>query len=444
MTGPVDETAVLLYDSSETHELLHMAEKSNSIIRGIIRRKDNHKVKAVSHYIELPVIVSPTQTIKEVLKVDNGIYTFTRGYEATAIRVWTDDGVVHASTHKRIDPSNSRWGNTASFSEMYSELNGPTDILFNQPDSNENWCFMFLMVCPPVMIGTFDPETNYIIFIGCIDTAEPSRILLPTTDFITRTMPDVRLPSQFTVDEAEIYLQYGWGRQPSILGIDGIERFVDPEKDTRLGTGEFVIATKWKGEPWLSDIESIDQIMSTSYSYRCEIRNNNPNLWNRLFSLSNDARRDINEYNSLYPWISSVMPADKTQQFVGGETGDVVDIADMSESTMSHRLHNLWNVFIYVMPHPLKTKVTTNVHVFHIERYKISRWIGRLHYNKDVQVLDRRVVQIIEFAKKIWANPKNKCRTLYSAIHLVLRTEYGESLYRLWSTMSKQDNISDR
>jgi hypothetical protein len=418
------------YDDYEEYELLcYASQPTGSVIRGFIRDKQTLETKAVSYCVEQPVVISCDGTVESVLKNDIGRYTFARGYEATAIRVWKNNGRVFTSTHKRIHPDNSKWGKSPSFTDMYRGMNGPTDSLFDPAEPNSKFCHLFLMVHHQIMICSFDPEHGYLVYVGSVDVTNPSR-LIPPENAQFPPPAHVRPVQNLTITEANNYLQHGWGKQAGILGVDGVVRHV-PENEPLLRSGEFIIATEWEGVPWQSDVVAIHQVLSESYNFRCSLRKNIPNVWNRIFTLSNDAQSDINEYGHLYPWYSSVMPADATGCYRSNHTNGPVDIP-LVESTVTQRLHNLWNLFVFSVPLTMKAQVTMLVHAFHIERHLIGRWIHDIYMAGKYAEADTRIQQIIVFASK--NSRLQRCKTLQAAIHLVLRNEYGESLYRLWST----------
>lgn len=417
-------TPVVLYDETPEYALMHIVNDDEStVVRGFITEKESNRVVAVSHHVHKPIILNKNQTI-ESLGLKN--VTFTRGFESTAMRVWYNKGIVHCSTHKRIDPSNSRWGKSQTFTEMYKSLNGPTHELFDLTLESSDLMYIFLMVHPSIMIGSLEPPhaNGYLVFLGYINIRYPTIMKKP---FVLRE--DIVIPRDLCIDEVKEHLQFGFQCKQMLEMIDGTMLEIDTTNQ-RLQTGEFVIATEWTEKPWESPIKAIHQIHSVAYNYRCNFRNNNPNLWHRLFTLSTDAHLDLNEYNIKYPWISSVMPMDLNGVHTKMNLSAKENVT-LEQSKSSHRLYNIWNCFMTILPFALKKEVSTLIHDFHIHRYMLGQFIYR-----NQEHTDKRIGQILTFAKQLMHNNNTSVSSnLLSSIHLVLRTERGDSLYRLVNIM---------
>lgn len=433
---------VIKYDSVDNYELFHYVNSEN-IVRGYIQ--ENGKMLTVSHVIEPPVVIDTTleEYVNATFPDKLSNLTFTCGYESTAIRVWLRNGVVETSTHKRVRPTRSRWGNSIPFSQMYTALNGPTTALFTAEEleaGESKYTHFFLMVHPDILIATLDPNigNGKLVYIGKIDITMPCTMSKPTP---VDGYNDLVVSQDISLEEASKFVSEGFG--PVSMANHRLCDGTVPTlpDDPRLESGEFVIMTEWTGVPWESDILRIHHYLSQSYVYRRAIRDNDPNLLHRVFTMSHRSTiDDVNEYIAQFPWISAVMPLDQTgkhnvaqsQWMATGTNNNLVDTANQTQ-----RCYNIWNVILYCTPVCKKALVSSYFHLFHIERNRLAYWIRNMKLNFSNMLLPNyvRVKQIIEFATR------RDGPHLLGQIQRVLKYEKGDSLYRLVSKMHEHTEL---
>lgn len=423
------EVNVIKYDTvNSEYDLVHY-EQPESIVRGVIVDLKTDNLVAVSHIIQPPEVMKG-ESLQDWIDT-SGLYetsqkTFNRGYESTAMRVWKRNGRIETSTHKRIRPINSRWGKSATFHDMYTQLNGPTDALFTD-EADSNRCYTFLMVHPDILVASQEPDvgSGYIVFIGWVDMNNPRSINQP---FSIPGYEHIKVSADISIEEANKFIVDGFGHQDPYMLCGGGVVYPSNIKAPELAPGEFVMVTEWTGVPWESDILRIHQVQSYGYNYRSSMRNNDPNIWHRIFVLSHQEFM----YSNYYPWVSSVKPADQTGIYTApNERTDQVQIELASHS---QRLHNIWNVFLMCVPPCLKPSVSHMFHEFHMTRHNLATWISDL---AEMQTRDNdirayvmseiRINQIIDFAHRRLDTTSN----LTAQIQRILKSERGESLYRL-------------
>jgi len=251
-------------------------------IRGVVV-DINKKYIVCQSYGHTPTIVSNDVESTGIL---NSNPELRIGYEGTIIRVFKHEGVIYTSTHRRIVPNGSRWGNSRPFAEIYRSLNGPTTELFSDTP-NSRFVYVFLITDPELLSASvinmtcpwlffldrlqFDPPQD----VPC-DEKEPDSVL----DLLLRN-PKITPVSPITVDHANYQLNNGF-------------RYPDDKQhsDIRLKTGEFVIA--------IFPNSSIVRINSVAYEHRLKLRQCDPNFYHNYVELLQYALRGDENYPSKY------------------------------------------------------------------------------------------------------------------------------------------------
>ena len=98
-----------------------------------------------------------------------------QAFEGTLLRIWRRGGITRTSTHHRIDGSNSRFGAIGQplFSELFKQLGGNTEDLFNEDYEDSPYVYYFILCAPPLMMTSrMDVGRGCLVFVECAATIE--------------------------------------------------------------------------------------------------------------------------------------------------------------------------------------------------------------------------------------------------------------------------------
>lgn len=278
-----------IFDSKKDQNLylIHYTEKADLKIyghlRGIVIDIESKEVVCRS-YGHAPVAIA------DKLEVQNGIVTIEdqagiihqipegniqikKGFEGTLIRIFKHKNIIYFSTHKKISCIKSKWGNSITFMEMYTELVhiNPEDFFFNDEPS----CpivQLFVLVHPDVQhVSKIDlSEGGFAIYLG----GKLSREVPDESKYIPLLNIDIFSANKeeiISINEANEFLETGF--------YPGVKL----SKDLRLNPGEFIMVyNSVDGE-----VRDIIKVQSTGYNWRSFVRNNNANICHQFYKLFN-------------------------------------------------------------------------------------------------------------------------------------------------------------
>lgn len=404
------------------------------------------------------------------------------GFEGTIMRVFKHDGVVYHSTHRRLDASRSRWGDSISFLEMYHQLKGPSDDDLFSPNSKYSpYCYIFLMVHPQVLVTTKqDVGTGYMVDLGPKQMWSLDPATCPykqteadgtpvTSNFDDDVRPnagwiDPRLRMPYSVDHLPAVIKTPVLLNPTNLTLEEANRHLTngfyeslgsetPENlDPRLWPGEFVMLYKLNEQ---KQITGLLKVQGISYSWRSTIRGNDANLYHRFFYLLNKSYIDTlrpegrDAYLKSFPLLTrySVEAIQETLASKGSFVVWPQLAGDVSINTKDDRLHNIWEAYLMSVPLNRQIDVSNMYPQFIRDRANVVEWIRQLDdeetelNNPDVP---RRARQIIaearKYAQQRQATGQNLSRNgkrmgvrlmTKDNIRNLISKEEGSSLYRL-------------
>ena len=415
------------------------------------------------------------------------------GFEGTLIHVFKHNGKVYRSTRKRLDPSRSRWGNSITFTEMYWDLGGPKDeVLFDSNSKYSPYCHTFILVHPDVLVVSKDNiGDGYLVYLGpkqmwsvsydecpykqtyengalyfginqeefnedprpnagwIDDTLHVPLTVTNMSDNVTHSQGHaIFSPNNLSFDEANKHLMFGFYN--SFEGYNNM--------DYRLLPGEFVII-HYTDE--YGALIKMVKVQSSSYSWRSNMRDNNPNLLYRFFQLVNgsyihyetdDGKR---RYNSLYPTLTpydkdSIMNKIKNNEPFVIWPQTVLDKNLLIDK--ESRMYNIWLAFLNSVPLHKQKDVSNYLDYLYNNRNELIGWLRMLERRGglDSTVIPSRAINIIGAAKK-FAREKVKrdqnvtntgkilsIKTLIrNNIRNLVMKEEGSSLYRLIRDMNR-------
>lgn len=384
---------------------------------------------------------------------------FYPGFEGTIMRVFLHGGRVYHSTHKKLDATRSRWGNSPTFVEIYRQLGGPSDEdLFDLSKNYSPIVHVFLLAHPSVQVASKTPiGAGYLVYLGPRQMWDPLQSSYPQSEidstdhgvvaaeeFIPNSnQPVIYSPRPMTLDEVNKHLNFGF-HQP--FDQSGLE--------SRLLPGEFVVA-------YLQDknskaISGAIRIESPSYHWRSSLRDNNPNLIHQFYLLSNgkfiqaqyDDEREV--YLRKFPILT---PYDDESIAEVLREGPIVvwPQEELSEATINEiladselRLYNIFLAFLYSLPGHRQEEALNIYQNYQEGLQEVIDWLINLNANDDLayELIPPRARQIIANARGIararidQGSGENMENLVEEEINNLVESEEGASLFRLANSVA--------
>lgn len=281
----------------------------------------------------IPSTVSDTVT-------DESLRYF-RCYEGATIRAFKYKGKVFLSTFRKINPMNSRWEGSESFTKIMKE-HGPSEELMFPPDQPyEGISHTFIVVDPSLQTCSrnpdFRPRVIYIRSHKCcrkdkekgeddkekeekngkesldydfeypelgsqpkfhVERISEIKRRIPPSDFLFEDITQnyisifpVEYCKELTIGEANNFLRYGYYSEDFVEKNDGVV-------DIHRTTGEAIIAIP-KDPMTMAIRPQITEIRSNAYSFRSLMRGGVKRVKKRLFQLLDDATKYDFNYESF-------------------------------------------------------------------------------------------------------------------------------------------------
>lgn len=385
------------------------------------------------------------------------------GFEGTIMRVFLHNGQVRRATHRHINPINSRWGKSVSFNEMYDQLNGPAyEELFDLSKKYSPFVHMFLMVHPDVLSCTKqNVGSGYIVYLGskqmwtpetCPYPAEETETVAKVPNGISTipsviTKPEVINAFDWSLEQANEHLRWGF-----------YEPFDERSlTDSRLGCGEFVMLYRYDDE---GHVTGLLKVASPAYQWRCDVRDNDPNLTHRLYQLVDasyiaaETMTGLRQFLARFPLIYPYQAEDIIQR-IQQEGPRILwvqpAVATTAIATKEDRLYNVWICLMMAVPLHLQAEVAQAYQTLIQDRASLVTWLQQLYNTQKYLNDDRlpsRLVAIINqaenFARLKTERGENRDRfgrlmrpemMTRDNIRNLIYKERGASLYRLVKAM---------
>jgi len=446
--------------SDDNVHLVHYSQNADlnqySSLRGVVVDTEEKRIVCSSFgyapsftvdYVEEGV----NTVVDEYDKVHNVDLTnakFRIGYEGTILRVFKHKGKVYYSTHRRLDASKSTWGNTKTFTEMYSELGGPTeDELFPEDIESPPYVYVFLVSHPDVMMCSHVPtQTGFIVFLGRLDMSGNGNDeelpfkhrLITDRDVIDLNEEQGIISSRYlSTDEANKFLRTGFHN-------------LDNKRDKRLSHGEFVIAEVPNGEQnnYPGENVSLYKFASPAYEWRCNMRGKDSNLYHRFFALATDSygKKPLEKYYREYPIVPCFVHEEQVKELL--QQGWILEwpnnkrqnvLATKKKPSNKELLYNIWACFLLSVPLAFQEKVADFLSSYSKDRIKVVDWLLE-KYDDEEFAEPRRAADILEIADERTARDAKDDTydaVLRSNISKLVHREYGLSLYKLVNAMKK-------
>ena len=302
----------------------------------------------------------------QMYKIEPSQVSFKMGFEGAIVRVFKHNGIVYYATHRRLDITNSHWGQSMNFRDMFKQLGGPIEnALFSNEAQCSPICHTFLMVHPDLLVASkqdFSSIRNfpsgekmvsgYLVYLGynemystdptecpyrqtnlegkemvvepCARLVEmsggkvygwhgrpmagyfPNEICVPKTCSTFPLLPDaIYGPDFLNLDLAQRHLQFGFATDTEVLMQYAPDFLKAIHQDVRLTSGEFVMAYVNSPNP---SIPRLIKIQSRAYAWRNQMHNGDPNRYHQFYHLMDMARLSVDKVATARAEFESFFP----------------------------------------------------------------------------------------------------------------------------------------
>jgi hypothetical protein len=410
--------------------------------RGVIIDNTTKKV-IVPCYEEVPTFnaaaLFPHNNVMEVCDKNGEMHCldlkntkFRYSFEGAVIRMYYHNGKVYLSTNRKLDCSKSRWGSKKTFFQMFEELGGDKIKLFDDTKKYSPHCHFFVIVHPDLLICTKQNVGNgYLVHLGSYSCYDQSNCSYPleycdfecryprcTNDFTEAIQNKiVYQPKDLTLDEVNMHLQKGYWNPYS--------------NNYQTGSGECVIGCVYES-PNLPP--KLYKFVSPSYQFRESIRDNDPNIVHRMYSLITDSFLDDEVYNSKYPWLefeSYKTTSEKVGMITYWNCGRKPPTSDKDA-----KLRNLWKCLLLASPLSKQKDIIKLYSNIYNTRKLVVEWLYSLYgmQETDDKPIIPRARKILELALKYAQTHNVKTINkfiLCKNLAYLISNENGDSLYKL-------------
>ena len=414
---------------------------------------------------------TPTAVCEKLLEIDGHIHikdkdgvahhyaldkcTIKRAFEGVVFRVFLHKGKMYTVTHRKINPSRSRWGSSKNFLDMWTEANAPSAAdLFNLTSENSSNGYNFIVVHPELLVASRQRVTApYLVFLGSynIETKRENTapgIYSPLTSEVDNDVKAsvVHEPKALTVADANAFLECGYYDRHSYI-------------DDRLNTGESVIM-------YVQDEKGFTNVLkvnSPSFDWRVSMRGDNPNIRHQFYSLLNitypnvdtdEAWERFSERLIVLPLHNPEMV--KSAHNIMGYTSSVPEYKPEEEydmyETRDKRVQLLWMNYLIALPYHQQAQVLPLLDEVKNERNAVISWIQELERSghresehiipriKNLITISRQLAQKkISSGQNVNRNGKKMSKPVVIADTLrnLISKEDGASLYALVRSMRR-------
>ena len=346
-------------------------------------------------------------------------------YEGVLVRVMKINGKYLIFSHRSLDISRSRFGNSIPFGDMYKQLGGPPpETLFDSNAETSPFVHIFLVEHPALLIATkLNIGKGFVSYLGLFKmwspepadcpfrlTDEPPRgpedtrpttgsiEMIPTIPQTTDQIPDnpqqpmLVKPQVLSVEEANHHLRYGTYTKEDFETV----------KDERLLPGEPLMIYKYS--PDTGEVVGLLKIQPQSYNWRTEIRGNNPananrrnnpNLLYRFYELLDNAHgwifgrngdpASIQNYLDRFVLMAPFSSEGIKKENEDPEGGPVVVFSNLPKldaaaylSSIKQRQHQMWMNYIAALPLSYQLRVANFEALFEDNLTKLTNWMASL------------------------------------------------------------------
>jgi hypothetical protein len=458
--------------------------KSSTCPDGVI--KFESVITSYTNDVESSPDEHPRSTVGEV-KFDASKSRLFLGYEAAFIRMFKWNNKIFFSTHKTIDGTRSRWSTRDTFYSLYLRLHGPeltpilpqdlTDLgldgkvisssLFGD-EPYSPYCHMLLVVDNQVRLAS-STRDNRIVYLGVRKVWDEEefgyadgpyywdkeiKLKVPTTseqlspfsinlnrgvlvqnpvtpeiankflfpyDYATIIRKEDIPPDSFTPQDNELIISYS-----DTGSVTDIMMYRDSNQiptDDRLRGGDFVVL--YTENPDGRTV--VYRVEPESYSYRVDITDNNPNLYNRFVTNSTTfVKATPTELKDQYPKI-------------------MIDNKPINLDSEENRHFYWWKLFYNAVAPIFKDEVGTYYEKYDNDVRKLAKFIlnkyKKIEMTEEVKKIftERTIARMDDLYYR--ATSRALRVSPFTSLLGLLYKENGVSLYKMMTTVTKYNKL---
>jgi hypothetical protein len=414
-------------------------------------------------------------------------------FEGVMMRVvWHQNQMIRC-THKKIDPSGSRWGNSMNFLQMFIDAGAPSaEELFDTSKPYSSTCYNFLVVHQDLIVSTRQEVVKpFIVFVGTTENASKvpeDQVAKGIPSFKVRSEPlsareegpFIYQPKELSAAEANMFLAFGYHKTVFTEGeirpgpFMGIEW---PATHPYLLPGEALIVTH-KGAPVKGPVkgpvlERSWRLMSPSISWRSMMRGEDPNIAHRFFTLITEmipeqtdpkVRQMIKEkffpcksvsYPELKEMINDLLekndlkieflPAEEAEGILWScVKGDGKSRGTPRYKARENRLGMAWVNYALSLPVHIQRELPDLLSQYQQQKEELTKWLQEIYQRsstKEFPLKEGDRINDILSKSHLFSYNENDKKTptdeqVFGKIANLVSKEHGDSLYRMHKQLS--------
>jgi hypothetical protein len=368
----------------------------------------------------------------EIHQLDPTKTKFRYSFEGAVLRMYYHNSKVYLSTNRKLDCSKSRWGSKKTFNEMFVELGGSNMKLFDETKKYSPFCHFFVIVHPDLLICTKqDVGTGYLVYLGTYSCYDETNCCYPLEDcdFVKR-LPEMTNSFTEAIENKKVYEPRDLTPEEVNMHLN-IGFWTNLSNNYQTGSGECVIACV---QDYPNLPPKLYKFVSPSYQFRESIRDNDPNIVHRMYSLITDSFLEDEVYNSKYPWLdyeSYTMTLEKVGKITYWNCGRKSPTSDKDA-----KLRNLWKCLLLASPLCKQKDVIKLYSNIYNTRKLVVQWLYSLYgmtetENKPIIPRASKLLELaLKYAQTHNVKTINKFILCKNLTYLV-SNENGDSLYKL-------------
>lgn len=398
--------------------------------------------------------------------------SITPVYEGVVVRIIWYGGRAYYMTHKKIDCSKSKWGDSATFLELYEKSGGPApELLFDTSKQYSRRAYSFMIVDPTLRVGSMLKNTQpCCVFLGMtmlhvdfpvgvdVDELQEKNFESFSVPIQELTEPKVINAQSMTIEEANRFLKYGFYNMN------------DVQIDKRLMPGEAVLIRYSYPDPSTPDF--CMRVQSTGFQHRVDMRGDDVNIVHRFYELVELVRPAITSQDRWDTICNRLVPLNlfdyvSTRALIEASPNLPVILSNVKEPTpadypnVDDRIYLLYLNMLVATPITSRHLILPLIDNYHINRQRVIQWIQHLSKNPNAIAQDKTIpVRCLQLINEAYKQADRKIKdgknfdsnnSKLSKIDLVnltlislINVERGPSLYSLIAAHRKHEKAAAR
>ena len=385
-------------------------------------------------------------------------------FEGVFLRfIWHNRKMI-SMTHRKLNPVHSRWGNSKKFLDVFFEVTGiKQEQLFDCELDYSSTCHEFLLVMPELLVGSKQiVKSPYALYLGSHETplfmfdsctfghCQFESIEMDTPQKIM-DKPGIYKVKPMDVYTAEKFLNKGFN--PEFFNANN-----DPSVIPNIGESLLIVSRNNQD----GKVSQSIKVNSSAFQWRCDIRENNPNLKHQfyaflgeLYNISNPQKfiQAMYERDLFHFEPSNLLELESLYTSMGMPISvSFKETMSPNYSTLDSRIHVLFLNFFISLPYHLQLQAFDIYKTFYATRNDLLNFLSRVAYEKmykpmllkECKSLTPRMLAIIlnamEHTQKQMAQRPGVIftKTTEDNIKFLIQKENGRSLYKMTTHMKKE------